>query len=218
MPWPEPLERGRYRAGRRVWLDERGDLRHAVLDALGRAVEVARAHVARDALDRRLEVARVALHEALDLVAALTQTALELRAGPLDLTLELVARGRATTLGPLQALRELTLSRGPRHVRANRLHDVVASEQRRADRDQHGALCLRGERLERELLRLHGVDDRVGSALRGALRRRRGTARVGAGLLSRAGGRPATTRSGGALGGGAALRWSALALAGRTAA
>src|SRR3954452_13539046 len=176
MPAPEPVEAGRYRAGRRVALDEGrdlgpdvlGGLRDAVLHALGRTVEVARADVTRDALHGRLEVARVALHEALDLVAALTQTALELRAGPLDLTLELVARGRATTLGPLQALRELTLSRGAGHVRANRLHDVVASDQRGADRDQHSALCLRGERLERELLRLHGVHDRVGSALRGA--------------------------------------------------
>src|SRR3954467_13023677 len=198
--------------------DVLGGLRDAVLDALGRTVEVAGADVTRDALDRRLEVARVALHEALDLVAALTQTALELRAGPLDLTLELVARGRATTLGPLQALRELTLSRGARHVRANRLHDVVASDQRGADRDQHSALSLRRNRLDGELLRLHGVDDRVGSALGRGLRGRRGAARVGAGLLSRAGRGPATARSGGALGGGAALRRSALALAGRTAA
>src|SRR3954451_9321436 len=194
-----------------------GGLRDAVLDALGRAVEVARAHVARDALDRGLEVARVALHEALDLVAALAQTALELRAGPLDLTLELVARGRATTLGPLQALRELTLSRGAGHVRANRLHDVVASDQRGADRDQHSALSLRRNRLDGELLRLHGVDDRVGSALGRGLRGRRGAARVGAGLLRGASCGPATTRSGGALGGGAALRGRALALSGRAA-
>src|SRR3954454_454541 len=198
--------------------DVLGGLRDAVLDALGRTVEVARAHIARDALDRGLEVARVALHEALDPVAALAQTALELRAGPLDLTLELVARGRATTLGPLEALRELTLSRGAGHVRANRRHDVVASEQRRADRDQHGTLGLSGDRLDRELLRLHGVDDRVGSAASGGLRGRRGAARVGAGLLRGASRGPATTRSGGALGGGAALRRSALALAGRATA
>src|SRR3954463_7257406 len=61
------------------FLDQRGDLRadvlgslrDAVLDALGRAVEVAGADVTRDALDGGLEVARVALHEALDLGAAL---------------------------------------------------------------------------------------------------------------------------------------------------
>src|SRR5205814_9839985 len=134
--------------GRNLVPDVLGGLRDAVLDALGRAVEVARTDVTRDALHRGLEVARVALHEALDLVATLAQAALDLSAGALDLTLELVARGRATTLGPLQALRDLALGGRPRNERPDRRDNVVASDQRGADRDQHRAPRLRGHGLE----------------------------------------------------------------------
>src|SRR5256714_4751505 len=184
--------------------DVLGGLRDARLDALGRTVEVARADVTRGALHGRLEVARVALHEALHLVAALAQAALELRARALDPALELVTRGGATTLGPLEALRELALRGRTRHVRLDRLDDVVASDQRRADRDQHGTLGLGGERLEDVLLRPRCVPHRV--------------RRAAAGLLGALSSDTALARSGGALGGGAALRGSALALSGRAAA
>src|SRR4051795_3600935 len=155
-----------------------GGLGDAGLDTLGRTLELTGADVARGDLDRGLEVARVALHEALDLGATLAQAALELSAGPLELTLELVARGRATTLGPLEALGELTLSRGPRHVRPDRLDDVVASDQGRADRNQHGTLGLGGESLEDVLLRPRDVPNRVRRAACGGLRRCRGATGV----------------------------------------
>src|SRR5215210_3352794 len=117
-------------------------LLHAGLDTLGAALEVACADVLGGALHGCLEGARVALHETLDASAPLAQAALEPRAGLLELTLELVARGGATTLVLLEVLGDLTRAGGGLHVRANRLHDVVAGDQGRADRDQHCALSL----------------------------------------------------------------------------
>src|SRR3954468_9175170 len=139
-----------------------GGLRDAGLDALDAALELTGAEVAGGALDGRLEVARVALHETVDLHATLAQAALQLRAGPLELTLELVAGGRAPTLVALDVLRHLTRAGGPLHVRLDRLDDVVASHEGRADRDQHCALSLGGDGLDEGLLRLGDVLHRVG--------------------------------------------------------
>src|SRR3954464_2646895 len=166
------------RSGRPEVLGGLGDAR---LDALGRTLELPGAHVARGDLDRGLEVARVALHETLDLGATLAQAALELSAGPLELTLELVARGGATTLVPLEVLGDLTRGAGALHVRLDRLDHVVAGDQGGADRDQHCTLRLRGDSLEDRLLRLRDVLHRAGGVLGRGLRRRHRAASRAAG-------------------------------------
>src|SRR3954463_10637073 len=195
---PRPERRGGWWCGlnevRHLCPNVLGRLGDARLDTLGSLLDVAGADVAGGALHGGLEVARVALHEAVDLDPALAQAALQLGAGPLELTLELVAGGGATTLVALDALRELTLSGGPRHVRLDRLDHVVAGDECRADRDQHGTLRLSGERLDREILRLQGVDDRVGGFLGRRLRARRRAASRAARRVGAGGGRLALTR------------------------
>src|SRR3954469_23123694 len=202
------------RSGRPEVLGGLGDAR---LDALGRALELTGADVARGDLDRGLEVARVALHEALDLGATLAQAALELSAGPLELTLELVARGVAATLVPLEVLGDLTRGGGALHVRLDRLDHVVAGDQGGADRDQHCTLSLGGDGLEHGLLRLRGVLHRVRGVLRRRLCRRRCAASRPAGRAGAARGGLGLTGRGGTLGRRAALRGSALALSGAAA-
>src|SRR3954447_26898611 len=75
-----------------------GDGRDAVLQTLSAAGEVALADVLGGAADGRVDDALVALRQARDLVAALTQLALELGPRALELTLELVAGTDATAL------------------------------------------------------------------------------------------------------------------------
>src|SRR3954452_23030668 len=185
--------RDRGKSLRKSGSDVLGDARHAGLQTLRAADEVALAELAGRAADRGVEGALVALRQAGDLGAALAQLALDLRAGPLDLTLELVAGGGAPTLelahvdvGLALDLLDLALGRGALRVRLDRLDDVVTRGQRGADAGEHDTLDLLSGGLDGGHLRAAGG---LGGAS-GLLRGRAGvTARAASGVLGLAGAR-----------------------------
>src|SRR4051794_13098963 len=143
---PRPSDLCRLRKSGSDVLRDTGDTR---LQTLRATDEVALAELAAGAADRGVEGALVALGQAGDLVAALTQLALDLGAGTLELALELVARGGAATLVLAHVhvrlaldLLDLALSGGALGVRLDRLDDVVTRGQRGADAGEHDALDL----------------------------------------------------------------------------
>src|SRR5918912_839368 len=130
---------------------------YLVLYAMHLALDLApgRAHLALDVAPGRthlaLHLAAVAPDEPGRLVAALAQLALHLGPGALDLALQPVARGHAPPLVAAKVGPHLTLELGQlalgalaARVRLGRLDQVFTGDQRRAYRDEDGALGRAG--------------------------------------------------------------------------
>src|SRR6476661_7363502 len=119
-------------------LRDRGDL---LLDLLGDG-----RRVRLDLADLLLQVAADVLDARAYVGATLAQLALDARAGALDLAADVVAGGVAAAL----ELPQLLLGRRAAGEGLGRLDDRVAGDEGRADRDQHRALGLEGDAVERQ--------------------------------------------------------------------
>src|SRR5205823_1021906 len=201
MWWPIALPRWTVSpggAGVRIRLDQARDL---ALD-LAHGVRRGGADLVGVPLEVALRGPGVALHEPVHAVPALTELALQLRPGPLDLALEAVAGREAAALEFAQVgvhlaaeLADLALRRVAAQVRRDRVDEVVARGERGADADQDRTLSLRGDGLEAGGL---GLRRSLGRATGAA----RGRARLTAGRASARAGGAALTGRGGTLGAG----------------